>query len=418
MRSGTLRRGLVDAFRAALSAIDPELVVPRHLRRDGDRLEVAGQSIVWSGSVAVLALGKAAAGMARGVHRALGGLPSTGVVITDHDEPVPAGWRLMLGNHPFPGPDSLEAGSAALELAGGLGTGDLLVALVSGGGSALAEAPADGLDLEELVAVQQALMAAGAPIEELNRARRHLSTLKNGGLARAAAPARVVTLLISDVIDGPVSDVASGPTLADHSTGAEAAEVIRSRLGSVAPVRALRTLEERPAPLPIPDHPHAVVADIDTAVRAAAARLGELGSVVWRETSRLRGEASREAGRVLEAARPGFTVLGGETTVTGASSALGGRNQEAALSAAVAIDGRPGMFAALATDGIDGPTDAAGAIVDGGTVARGRSAGLDPAVQLRRHESHTFLEASSDLVRTGPTGTNVGDIWMIWRTED
>ncbi len=401
----------MEGLRATLAELDPEELVACHLRGAGS----IGRVLDRNGSPAVIALGKAAPAMARGAAKVLGDASVRGLVVSDHVEAIPEGWRMMLGDHPILGERSLEAGTAVMEVAQSLGPEDVLLALVSGGGSALAEVPIEGVTLSELASLQRSLMAAGTPIDELNVVRRHLSRLKNGGLARAAHPALVATLLISDVIDGPPSAIASGPTLPDGSSPVDAAEVIRARLGSGAPGGVLAALARSRGTGALPDHPHAVAADIETALEAAARHLSRAGLTVTVGAELLRGEASTVARRVLEEAGAGATVLGGETTVTGATSDLGGRNQEAALAAAIHIEETASVFAAFATDGIDGPTEVAGAIVDGRTGRRGREAGLDPRQQLGRHESFLFLEAAGDLVRTGPTGTNVGDIWMVWR---
>lgn len=417
MTRDELRARLQKAYQAALRAVDPAAAVRRHLRRAGSRVEVDGRPLPPVDTARIAALGKAALGMARGACEVLGDLVSEGVAVSDHPEPLPEPVQLLLGEHPFPGPGSLAGGEALLHLAHRTGPGELLVVLVSGGGSALAEAPLPGLTLEELAEVQRRLMAAGTPIEELNCVRRHLSQLKDGGLLRAVAGGSVATLLISDVVDAPASAIASGPTLADGSTPGEALAILGARLGVETLPRVRQALERSAAPA-VDDTPHvwSVVADGATAASAVLEAGRESGMPARLVTTALRGEARDAAATAVQTAAGGISILTGETTVTGAVSGRGGRNQEAALAAAILIDGRSGWgFAALGTDGIDGPTDAAGAVVDWETVRRGREQGLDPHDHLARHDSYPFLAASGDLVRTGPTGTNVGDVWMVVR---
>jgi hydroxypyruvate reductase len=388
------RSDLLDAYRAAIAAADPERSVMAALA--GRRPE---------GPVWVAALGKAAPGMMRGAFSVLGGAMVEGLAVSDHLETIPDGVELLVGSHPTPDARSVVAGEALVDFARRVPDDATFLMLVSGGGSALAEVPAHGWTIEEMGALADRLMSAATPISELNTVRRHLSRLKNGGLLRECRAARALTLVISDVIDGKASDVASGPTLADGSTASDAAEVVRRRLGEVVDIPSAD-------PLAFPRHESLLIADCRAAGVAASTRLG---ARVW--TASLRGEASIRAREMLAACGPGeVLVAAGETTVTVRGNGLGGRNQEAALAAAIALDGSTGLFAALATDGVDGPTRAAGAVVDGGSISRMRAAGLDPAALLDDNDSHGALEASGDLVITGPSGTNVGDVWFAWRS--
>jgi hydroxypyruvate reductase len=321
--------------------------------------------------------------------------------VSDHIEPVPTGARLLIGAHPIPDDSSLAAGRALLDFVRALPSEHMLLVLVSGGGSALAEVPVEGLTIDHVADLGSRLMDAATPIDELNIVRRHLSQLKNGGLLRGASTRQVISLLMSDVIDGDASVIASGPTLADDSTADRARSIIESRLGIAAPqlIEAAHDQDH--------DHQWFVVADCGLAAREAAITVG---GTVWR--SALRGEASEMAVAMLRALEDRPLVAAGETTVTVRGTGRGGRNQEAALAAALFLEGRDGLFAALGTDGIDGPTDAAGAIIDGGSTGRMRSAGVDPRAALADNDAYTALEASGDLVITGPSGTNVGDLWI------
>ena len=353
--------------------------------------------------------------MARGAVAILGDLVEDGVVVTDHFESVPNPLRLLTGEHPYPGAGSAEGGAALLQIAEESGEDDLLLALISGGGSSLAEVPIEGLDMDDLLVISREMMAAGAPIEELNCVRRHLSRLKNGGLLEAAGETKAISLLISDVVDSAPNVIASGPTMSDDTSTEQAIAILSSRLGSRLSSKVLQVLRNVPERQPQTlNHMWKVVADGAMAAHAAAATLqaaGEPASVV---STALRGESRSEAQKVVIESPTGISIFAGETVVSGAVSGRGGRNQEAALAAAIAIAGRPGYnFAAFGTDGIDGPTDAAGAIVDSETVRRGQALGLDAASHLEAHDSNPFLASTGDLVTTGPTGTNVGDLWFV-----
>ncbi|MEX1133752.1 MAG: DUF4147 domain-containing protein [Acidimicrobiia bacterium] len=404
-----------SAFHGALSAVNPEQCVARILHREGSSIAVDRQSIEVKGAVRIAAIGKGAPSMARGAVAILGDLVKDGVVVTDHIESVPMPLRLLTGEHPYPSAGSLEGGAALLRIAEESGEDDLLLALISGGGSSLAEVPIEGLDVDDLVVVSREMMAAGAPIEELNCVRRHLSRLKNGGLVDAAGKTQVISLLISDVVDSPPNVISSGPTMFDGTSTEHAVAILRRRLGSRTSSRVLEVLQRVPARRPqTPDHLWKVVADGGMAAHAAAATLQAAGVPTSIASTTLRGESRSEAQRIVIESPPGTSVLAGETIVSGAVSGRGGRNQEAALAAAIAIAGRRGYhFAAFGTDGIDGPTEAAGAIVDSETVARGHALGLDAASHLDSHDSNPYLAATGDLVTTGPTGTNVGDLWFV-----
>lgn len=400
-----IREAFREAFRAALEAVEPERLTFERLSTMDVRPPVT-----------VLALGKAAPGMARGAGRALGDQVAEGVVVSDHVEPVPDGWRLVVGGHPFPDDRSLQAGAALLEAAVEAPPSGTVVVLLSGGGSALAEAPVRGVDLDDLVSLNRTLMEAGVPIEETNLVRRHLSLLKNGGLA-AATTARLVTLLISDVVDGPASDVASGPTLPDGSERSDALAVLERRgLTDRVPARVVEALSGKVGRnrAVADDHHWEVLADCATAAHAARDAFGDRAATV--ATTALRGDAREEALRLYHDTEPGeVLVAAGETTVVVTGSGLGGRNQHAALAVALRAEAEPGVFAAFATDGRDGPTPAAGGIIDAGSAGRMRAAGVDPGRALRDCDSHRALHASGDLVVTGATVTNVGDLWMAWR---
>jgi glycerate 2-kinase len=425
-------------FDAALAAVEPEAAVLRALSVDGGALRIGGCTCELSAveRVLVLAAGKASAPMAAAAEQALGSLPLTGLAVTKAGHGVPLGRvRLLEAGHPVPDEGSLAAGREALSLARSAGPRDLVVSLVSGGASSLLEALRPPLTLPDVQALTQALLRSGAPIGELNTLRKHLSLIKGGGLALAAAGAAAhLTLVLSDVVGGGPEVVGSGPTIPDGSTWAEALAIVARRLGGQPLPGGLEALLARAARGEAPETARpgdpafaragwAVVGSAAVAVEAAARQAASMGYQTGAHTASLEGEA-REAGCFAASlgraaladgqAAPRCLLLGGETTVTVRGRGKGGRNQELALAAAIALDGVAGVtVASLATDGGDGPTDAAGAIVDGQTAARMRAGGIDPRAALDDNDAHAALEASGDLVRTGPTRTNVNDLVIV-----
>jgi hydroxypyruvate reductase len=294
-----------------------------------------------------------------------------------------------------------------------------VLVLLSGGGSALAEAPRLGVGAEDLAVVNATLLASGLPITAVNTVRRRLSLIKGGGLARAAAPAAVATLVVSDVVGSPPEAIAGGPTVADPAAPGEAAAVLRD--AAITAPASLREVLAAPGDLAPLDSPLVVIGDGPMAAAAAAAAAGRLGIRARVATSPLVGEA-RDAGRSL-AAGVGELAVGelvlhaGETTVRVVGRGLGGRNHELALAAGIALEGRPRgvLVASLASDGVDGPSGAAGGIGDGLTVTRGKRRSLDAVASLAANDSATYLSATGDQLRCGPTGTNVGDLAAVYR---
>jgi hydroxypyruvate reductase len=405
MDSVEARRLLVGCFEAAVAAVDPEEAVVRNL----GPIE---------GRVVIFALGKGAPAMARGAARALGRSRLEGIVVSNHDDEVPDGLTFMLGSHPVPDARSFAAGSALLDLAGTLGDDDVALVLISGGGSALAEAPVRGVTLEDIAATNEVLLRSGADIVAVNTVRRRLSQFKAGGLAAAIHPARVISLAVSDVVGDDPTAIASGPTVPSGDAPRAAQDVVASlgiepdlppavaaAFGDVAAVRLVPEEAE-----------YRIIAGGAVAAHAAAAAASGIGVAASVVDTRMTGDAAETAGEVLRRAGRGLSVFAGETTVDVVGDGVGGRNQEAALTAATLIAGRPDVyFLSAGTDGIDGMTEAAGAMVDGGTVARARQAGLDPDRALDRNDSGTFFRDLGEQIVTGPTGTNVGDIWLVYR---
>jgi len=344
-----------------------------------------------------------------------------------------SGFPLIVGGHPTPTAASEQGGRRALELAASLGSDETLVVLLSGGASALMAVPVDGVTLEDKQATTRQLLRAGADIEALNTVRKHLSAIKGGWLA-ARAPGPCVAFAISDVVGDDLSVIASGPTVPDATTFRDALDILRRFGGEDLYPRAVVNhlasgAQGRLPETPKPNDPRLVRARttviggrrdaMEGAVREASSR----GYHVIRVDDAVVGEA-RVAGPshlravVAKAAgmgRPACVVSSGETTVRVTGDGKGGRNQEFGLACAGALEAIDGtaMLASVGTDGIDGPTDAAGALVDTTTVARARAAGLQPQMSLERNDSYQFFEALGDLIQTGPTGTNVGDLQVI-----
>jgi glycerate-2-kinase len=322
-----------------------------------------------------------------------------------------------------------------MDLVSDLGHQDLVLCLLSGGGSALITLPAEGISLEELREMTQLLLRSGAAIQEVNAVRKHLSRVKGGQLAKAAYPARVITLLVSDVVGDRLDTIASGPTYPDSTTFSDALAVIeRYGLTGKAPKNVLERLKlgakgklsetPKPGEKYFQNTLHEIVASNADAVKAAAEVGKSHGLNVSILTTTMQGEA-REVGSYLAATakdvvetsklpRPALLISGGETTVTVKGEGVGGRNQELVLSAAIGISGLKSVtIASFSTDGIDGPTDAAGAIADGFTLERAERLKLDPATYLGRNDSYSFFKELGDLLVTGPTGTNVMDVACV-----
>ena len=414
----SVRAAFLAAYRAALRAVDPYLVTRERLST-GDRLEVGGELIDTRGGVRVLAVGKGAHGMAGAVSAVWGDRLTSGLVIADHHRSAPhPRVRVMVGDHPYPGRASLSAGRAALRMVSEGQPDEPLLVLVSGGGSALMEMPAAGITFADLQEVGRVLVTGGVPIAEMNVVRRHLSAVKNGGIARHAGGRAVASLLISDVLDGPAHAIASGPTLPDGTTAADALEVLADhRLEHRVPPSVKEYLEGSRPSLESGEYPFEVIADGLGAAVAAASDLEGRALKTRLVAAPLVGDAEETARKVVgRSVKDLVEVYWGETTVRidTAAPGRGGRNQHAAVAAAGCLEGRgTGVFGGFATDGIDGASEAAGGLVDAGTTARGHAGGLDWLEYLRAFDSSPYLEACGDLVTTGPSGANVGDLWLV-----
>ncbi|MFQ6054159.1 MAG: pyridoxal-phosphate dependent enzyme, partial [Candidatus Bathyarchaeia archaeon] len=397
---------------------------------DGGEVDLDGFSRVFG-----VGGGKAGGAMAEAVEALLGDRIACGVVnvLGGEEGRHPLKRIELLGaSHPIPDEEGVRGAGRMLSLVEEAGEDDLVIVLISGGGSALMTHPADGVGLEELQALTERLLRSGATINELNAVRKHLSSFKGGQLAERAHPATVISLILSDVVGDPLDTIASGPTAPDPTTFKDAVDVLRRRgLWERAADSIRRRLEDgvrgRIGETPKPGDAafekvfNVVVGSNLTAAEAAVERAAAMGYHALLLSTRVEGEA-RHVGTVyagialeVEASghpvpKPAAIVVGGETTVTVRGSGRGGRNQELALSAAAKIEGVEAVIAALATDGIDGPTEAAGAVVDGWTAKRARAMGLNPGDFLRDNDSHGFFSALGDAIMTGPTGTNVNDL--------
>ncbi|NBB97351.1 MAG: DUF4147 domain-containing protein [Alphaproteobacteria bacterium] len=392
------------AFLAGIDAADPARAVARALE--------SGRFARPEGRIFVLAIGKAAGAM---MGAALAALPKphAALVVTNYENAGPvAGARVMAAGHPVPDENGLQAGLAVQKMLARTTRNDTVLVLVSGGGSALVPAPVSGVTLDEKAQVNRLLLGAGLDITQMNMVRQHLSRLKGGGVLHCAAPAPVTALILSDVIGDDLRVIASGPTVAPICTRAEAMRLLEDHgLWAEVPDSVRAVLRRDDAPRAVPEAANHLVGSNAQSVAAVARALPRAQA----DPVPLMGDVAAAAARIVALAEhPGVTVLGGETTVTLRGTGLGGRNQELALRVALALQDRQGWrFLSGGTDGRDGPTQAAGALVDGGTVARIRAAGGDPKALLANNDSHAALTLAGDLLVTGGTGTNVADVQIM-----
>jgi glycerate 2-kinase len=409
---------LTSIFDAAVAAADPELTVRNHLPA-----KPKGRTIV-------IGAGKGSAQMAAALEKAWDG-PLDGVVVTRYGYAAKcARIEVIEAAHPVPDMAGLAASKRLLAAVEGLTADDLVIALISGGGSALLPSPPDGLTLADEIAVNEALLASGAPISAMNAVRKHVSQIKGGRLAAAAYPARVVSLIVSDIPGDDPALVASGPTVPDESTREDALGFV-SAYGMELPASIMAHLRSLAADAPRSDDPRFarnqvhLIASATVSLEAAAAEAGKHGIEAVILSDSIEGEA-REVGSVHAAIarevalrdrpfrKPVLILSGGETTVTLRAKGRGGRNSEFLLAFALGIGGVSAIHALAAdTDGIDGSEDNAGAFADGMTVARMRAAGIDAKAMLAGNNAWTAFNSIGDLFVPGPTGTNVNDLRAI-----
>ena len=433
-RGGAERSKLLDLLETGLEEVDAGRIVRAALgEADGELGAAEANAETGNRRIWVFAIGKAAVPMADAAVEALGSAFAGGMAIAPRgaDEPRRC-FRVVRAGHPIPDEDGLAAAAELVSTAGRVRKGDTALVLLSGGGSALVPAPPGSIRHWDLAKTTALLLESGAPIESVNVVRRHLSALQGGGLARLLRPAKVVTWILSDVVGSAPESIASGPTVPDPTTFDDAVSILRRhRLWTRIPqsvrdhlVCGMRgEVEEtaKPGEAIFDSASVRILGDNETLLDGVcqAAEVG--GFDVARIAEPVVGEA-REAGRSVarraielaaSARRRTILVGGGETTVSVRGRGRGGRNQEFALAASLDLDEAPGIWlAAFASDGIDGPTDASGALVDGTTISGGRALGLDPLRSLVENDAYRFLDACGDLLFTGATGTNVADVCL------
>jgi glycerate 2-kinase len=430
---------------AALRAVDPAMAIVRHVIRQGDLLTIGDKS--WNLNqikhVWLVGAGKAGAPMAHAVGKILRDVITAGVVIVKEgyagktQDMMPDRIRILEAGHPLPDQRGVDATQEIVEILKKAGKDDLVICLLSGGGSALMTSPVKGISLNDLQRTTAGLLACGASIDEINTLRKHLDMIKGGGLAKLAGSAEVVSLVLSDVVGDPLEIIASGPTVADTSYYEDGIHIIeRYNIEQKIPPSVMNQLKAGAAgnlpETPKPSDPlfirvyNLVVGSNRQAALAGLAEAHACGLNPLLLTTYLQGEA-RQVGRTFGAIarqlagsehplpRPACIAAGGETTVVIRGNGMGGRNQELALGAVQEMANLTDiLLVTLATDGGDGPTDAAGAVVTGGTLRRARELGLDPDDHLERNDSYHYFSAIGDLLKPGPTQTNVNDLTFLF----
>jgi hydroxypyruvate reductase len=434
-----LKKDAVEIFLAGVRAVEPGRAVAGHLSLHNEILFAGDERISLSpeGKIFIVGAGKAGAPMAAVMEQILGDRIHKGLVVVKYNHLAPVRKvRLREASHPVPDEAGLSAAHEMIELLEEAAEDDLVICLLSGGGSALLPCPAPPVTLVDKQAVTSLLLASGADIGEINCIRKHLSLLKGGGLARSAYPARVITLILSDVVGDPLDIIASGPTVGDPSTFSDALEILdRYDLIGKVPHIILSYLEDgihgKHPETPKPNDPeltgiiNLLVGTNAIAVNASQRKATDMGYNTMILSTTVTGDTRDSASAHAATARkiinsgypltpPACVLSGGETTVTIHGTGKGGRNQEFALAAAIDIDGLPGVvILSGGTDGTDGPTDAAGAVAEGTTVTRAREKGMEPVAYLDNNDAYHFFGSLGDLLVTGPTLTNVMDLRVV-----
>ena len=438
MNISELRQSAREIWEAALNAASPATCIRNFIQVAHGELSVASKEMPIRGRLIVIGAGKAAARMAQVIEELLGKYITGGLVVTKYGHGLPLQRvQLVEAGHPIPDAAGVRGVQQTRQLLKGLTSSDIVLCLISGGGSALWPAPAEAITLEEKQEVTSLLLRAGADIREMNAVRKHLSDLKGGQLAKWAAPAHVISLIMSDVIGDPLDFIASGPTAPDTTSFSDAIAVIQ-KYGLQVPKTVLERFQEG-AHGNIPDTPkpgdpvfknvdNHIIANNQLLSEAAAGKARELSLNTLVLSTEVEGEAkdigrffaaiAREMDRTGNPVKPPACILAaGETTVTVHGDGVGGRNQEMALAWAISMasrsPNRPSCFASVATDGTDGPTAAAGGLVDPATCSRAVERGLMPSKYLQRNDSFNFLNATGDLIVTGPTQTNLMDLQIL-----
>lgn len=431
-----MRQHAADIFGAGLRAVDPVRAVKRSCNFDGRTLTIQGQAydLRRFRRIYVIGAGKAAAAMASALEDILNGRISQGIITVKYHHGLPLKHIAVTeAGHPLPDENGLKGAEAIRKLAESAAGTDIVICLLSGGASALLPSPAQGLTLEDKKAAIDALLSCGADIGEINTIRKHISGLKGGRLARACFPATLATLVLSDVVGDALDIIASGPTTPDPSTYQDCLDIVRryglkSRLPESILNRLQKGRDGRIAETPKPEDTeltgvqNSIIGNNFQALDAAGRHAAALGYHPLILSSMIEGETRdaaffhaaviREIAKTRHPVAPPACILsGGETTVTISGNGLGGRNQEFVLASAIHLDGLENMVLLSAgTDGTDGPTDAAGAVMDASTLERSRDLELNPQEYLDRNDSYNFFKRLGDLFITGPTRTNVMDL--------
>ena len=434
-----LREDAGIIYRRAIEAVNPITAIKSHIKRQGQQIICDGKAynLEHFRNIYLIGAGKAGAAMAAAMEELLGNYLTAGLVVVKYGHLAPVKkTKIIEAGHPLPDQKGVEGANELVSLLRQTTAEDLVICLISGGGSALLPLPAAGLTLDEKQKTTQALLACGAEITEINAIRKHLSQLKGGQLARLIAPATTISLILSDVIGDPLDSIASGPTVGDPTTFDQCLKIIEKyQLSTTLPPAIMNhlqqgaegTISETPKPddLLFKHVNNYIIASNRQAVEAAAEMAQKLGyhhlilstfiEGETREIARMHSAIAKEihhSGNPLTP--PACIISGGETTVSITGNGLGGRNQEFVLAAALDIDGLPNtVMVSIGTDGSDGPTDAAGAIADGQTVKRAHKLGLNPQKYLDNNDAYNFFSSLDDLLITGPTNTNVMDIHLI-----
>jgi glycerate-2-kinase len=434
-KTETLRKAralVLDSYEAALSQVEPARLIKSKLSLQGTILCIEGLSFDLDKirSVYVVGGGKASGEMASALEQILGNYITKGIVnVPKGSKPKTERIVLHEASHPIPNQAGVEGAMQMLKIAELAGEDDLLICLLSGGGSSLMPLPRKGLTLKDKQELTQTLLKSGANISEINTVRKHLSAFKGGNLAQKAFPATVLSLIISDVVGDRFGDIASGPTAPDESTFLDAQNVLKKFKileDASLPVQNILLQGQQGiiAETPKPNDAtfqkvyNIIIGSNQTVCITAQKFFEAQGIETHRSASSLEGEARQVASdlasrirKAIASKKPTCLIAGGETTVKVTGKGVGGRNQELALASALELEGVEGfVFASLSTDGVDGPTDAAGAIIDSGTLKRAELSGLNPQEFLVENDSYTFFSKLDDLVFTGRTGTNVNDI--------
>ncbi|MBI4639054.1 MAG: glycerate kinase [Candidatus Tectomicrobia bacterium] len=431
-----LRSIIHEIFQAALRAVDPEEAIKRHIRRSRNWLEVGEKRYDLSTfkKISIIGMGKATAPMATALEGILGDDLTSGIIIVKYGHVRPLSKiTIYEAGHPLPDEAGVQGAKKIIQLLKETGEDDLVICLISGGGSALLPAPVHGISLEEKQSMTQLLLKCGATIREINTIRKHISQVKGGRLARLVFPSTLISLILSDVVGDSLEVIASGPTVPDRTTFADALSILKKyQIQTAISSSVLSHLEEgvRGGHEETPKEGDPIFANTQEmvigsniqALQAARERAEASGFHTLILSSFIEGE-TREVSRMHTAIvkeilssgnplpPPACLLSGGETTVTVRGSGSGGRNQEFTLASAIEIEGlRRVVLLSGGTDGTDGPTEAAGAIADGSTVARARGLGLDPFSYLENNDSYHFFKKLGDLLITGPTNTNVMDL--------